>query len=243
MISVCIPTYNGDKFIWEQLNSILRQLGANDEVVISDDGSTDDTLGVIAAFNDSRIKVYHNSRTTARQKYRFMYTTLNVENSLNYAQGDVIFLADQDDIWLENKVCLLLEQLQSNDLVTSDCTIIDEQGDMINSSYFTLIGAAPGLLKNLKVNSYLGCCMAFRKELLNHILPISKYQVPHDIWIGLLAEIYGTVSFVPVPLVAYRRHGRNVSPSGGISGNSLYFKVAYRFILLFSLLKRTCSRK
>lgn len=242
MISVCIPTYNGDKFLRAQLTSILTQLGPGDEIVISDDGSTDDTLKVVESFQDGRIKVCHNVRTTKRQNFKFMYTTQNVENALNHAKGDYIFLADQDDIWLENKVDILLEYLKSSDLVTSDCIVIDEHGNRINESYFDLVGARPGLLKNLKVNSYLGCCMAFKKELLSLVLPISKYQVPHDIWMGLLAEIYGKVSFVRTPLVAYRRHGKNLSPSGGVSNNSLYFKIKYRIILLLSVIKRSCLR-
>lgn len=242
MISVCMPTYNGGKFIKAQLVSILTQLGPGDEIIISDDGSTDNTLKIVESFQENRIKVLHNARTTKPQRFKFMYTTCNIENALKQAKGDYIFLADQDDVWLENKVSILIEHLQSNDLVTSDCIVIDEYGKTIKNSYFELINASPGIFKNFKVNSYLGCCMAFKKELLSIILPISKYQVPHDIWIGLLTEVRGQVSFINTPLVAYRRHAQNLSPSGGVSGNSLYFKITYRLILLFSVVKRVWIR-
>lgn len=243
MISVCMPTYNGEKFIQEQIGSIIKQLGPGDELIVSDDGSTDRTLSIVSAFQDQRIKIIHHVRNVEQQKYKFMYATMNVENALSHAEGDYIFLADQDDIWLEGKVLHLLEQLKVYDLVTSNCTVIDEEGNLLHESYFNIIGSGPGLLRNLKVNAYLGCCMAFRKALLIRVLPISTHQVPHDIWIGLLAEIYGKVGFITTPLVAYRRHQHNLSPSGGVSRNSLYFKVSYRMMLIYSLIRRVSKIK
>mgnify|MGYP003392825684 CR=1 FL=1 len=96
MISVCIATYNGEKYIGEQIASILKQLNANDEVIISDDGSTDATLSIIKTFQDPRIRVI-----LGPQKHS---PTLNFENVLHHAQGDYIFLSDQDDVWKTNKV-------------------------------------------------------------------------------------------------------------------------------------------
>lgn len=95
MISVCMATYNGEEYIKEQLESILCQLGEMDEIIISDDGSTDNTLNIIESYNDSRIKIHINTG-----KHGFVY---NFENALQKAKGEYIFLSDQDDIWLPEK--------------------------------------------------------------------------------------------------------------------------------------------
>ena len=103
MISVCIATYNGEKYIREQLDSILPQLGLDDEVIISDDSSTDNTLKIIEEYNDCRIKIFSNNK--------FYSPILNFENALKKAQGDFIFLSDQDDIWKSNKVEVVMKYL------------------------------------------------------------------------------------------------------------------------------------
>ena len=96
MTSVCMATYNGQKYLREQIESILCQLSANDELVISDDHSTDSTVDIIRSYGDSRIKMYANELTKG--------VTHNFENALNKSKGDIIFLADQDDVWLPNKI-------------------------------------------------------------------------------------------------------------------------------------------
>ena len=102
-ISVCIATYNGEKYIKEQLESIIHQLGEYDEIIISDDGSNDKTIQIIENFKDTRIKIFNHS-PNRKTKYKFDLTTRNIENALSKAKGDFIFLADQDDIWIKNKV-------------------------------------------------------------------------------------------------------------------------------------------
>ncbi len=100
MISVCIATYNGEKYIRPQIESIIVQLDPGDEIVISDDGSTDDTLNIIASFADDRIKVFDHSRDKKQKvKYSFEHVTRNFENALRHAKGDLIFLSDHDDFW------------------------------------------------------------------------------------------------------------------------------------------------
>ena len=237
MISVCIPTFNGERYILSQLLSILPQLNTDDEIIISDDGSTDRTLVLIASLKDPRIKLIQHAYKR-KEKFRYMYTTRNLENALKHAKGDYIFLADQDDIWTENKVEILLGYLEKYTLVLSDCVVVDQDNGVIHSSYFELNGSRPGIVKNLLKNSYLGCCMAFRSSLLAKLMPISLFNVPHDIWIGLLAEKFGTVAFANQKLVRYRRHEQNVSPSGGVSGNSLAYKFIYRYKILTAYLKR-----
>lgn len=229
-ISVCMATYNGAKYIKEQLDSILCQLGENDEIVISDDSSTDDTIVIIKAYNDSRIKLYENQK--------FHSPIFNFENALKNATGDYICLCDQDDIWLPNKVNTIKESLASCDLIVSDCKIVDANLNILHESFFQLHSSKKGFWRNWIRNSYLGCCMAFRKEILKFALPFPKKIAMHDIWIGLLVNLLGKVEFINTPHVLYRRHGENASFGAEESKFSLSFKIKYRMIMLYYVLKR-----
>ena len=101
MISVCIASYNGGTFIHQQLSSILYQIGENDEVIVSDDGSTDNTVSVIKSFHDKRIRIIDGPGQAS--------PVMNFENVLNAAKGDYIFMADQDDVWLDGKVTICMD--------------------------------------------------------------------------------------------------------------------------------------
>ena len=230
MISVCIATYNGEKYIKDQLASILVQLKADDEVIISDDSSTDKTVEIIKSFNDKRIILYENQK--------FKSPIFNFENSLTYARGDYIFLSDQDDIWVPNKVKTMKEFLLNFDLVLSDTDIIDANGNILNKSFYQMNGSQNGLLKNLVKNSYLGCTMAFNQKILQKSLPFPKDIAMHDWWIGLIAEIYGKTYFIDEKLIYYRRHGSNASPAGEKSHYSLLQKVSFRLIMIKNLILR-----
>lgn len=173
MISVCIATYNGEKYIKEQLKSVLLQLSVNDEVVVSDDGSNDNTVELIQSFSDSRIKLL--------LKNRFSSPVRNFENALKHAKGDYIFLCDQDDIWFPGKVKTMLSYLKQYDLVVSDCKVVDADLNVISESFFSGRLSGKGFWKNLIKNTYLGCCMAFRNEVLHYVLPFPDKIAMHDI--------------------------------------------------------------
>lgn len=237
MISVCIPTFNGEKYIKDQIESILCQLNLDDEIIISDDKSDDNTIEIIESFKDKRIKIFINQNRNTNKYYSFMFVTCNLENALSKAKGDFIYLADQDDVWFENKVSVTQKKLECYDLVLSDCQIIDENNKVLHESYFSINKSKIGVFTNIVNNSYLGCCMAFRKEVLKFSLPMSKYNVPHDIWFGLLAEIYMTVYYEPSKLIKYRRHGDNLSSSADVSSKSIYYKISYRCLLIMALIK------
>jgi Glycosyltransferases, probably involved in cell wall biogenesis len=237
MISVCIASYNGERYIKEQLDSIICQLGENDEIIISDDGSTDSTIQIIENFKDRRIKIFSHI-PNRKSKYKFDLTTRNIENALLKAQGDYIFLADQDDIWEKNKIKETIPFFKKYDLILHDCTIIDNSKKILHNSYFKLNKSKIGIIRNLIKNSYLGCCMAFKREILKKSLPFPVSPVPHDIWIGLIAELKGNVFLSDKKLIQYRRHGNNLSPSSSKSNNSFYFKFKYRFFILKNLIKK-----
>ena len=241
MISVCIPTYNGEKFIYQQIISILSQINSDDEIIISDDGSTDKTLDIIKSFNDDRLKIFYNNKI--KSKYSFNLTTQNLQNALLKARGEIIFLADQDDVWIDNKIERCINYLKNGyDLILHDCAIVYQNNNLIDKSYFKLNNSTPGIFNNIVKNSYLGCCMAINKKVLNYALPFPK-DIPHDIWIGLIAEEFTKVKFLQEILINYRRHGNNLSASGEKSSNTLLFKIKYRAIILREFINRSLQLK
>lgn len=233
MISVCIATYNGEKYIKEQLLSILPQLGKKDEVIISDDHSTDNTLDIVKGLNDNRIKIVINNREKG-------YTS-NFENALSYAIGDYIFLSDQDDIWMSNKVDYCIAELKEYDLVVSDAILINSKGEKIDDSFFYKRNVYYTWLGNIFKFGFLGCCMAFKMNVLKKALPFPKKHLycAHDNWIFLVAQSFYKVKISHEKLIRYRRHTDNTSAGGFSDGTTLFFKIAYRCYLLYHLSKRS----
>ena len=205
-VSVAMAAYNGSKYIESQLYSILNQLNANDEVIVSCDKGTDNTFSIVEeiARRDSRVKVVLGPSKGV---------IANFENAISKCTKDYIFLSDQDDVWMNTKVSdVLLEFNKTNaGLVIHDALIVDEKLKEKSPSFFNMRGSRSGILNNIIKNSYIGCCMAFKKELKEIILPFPKGIPMHDQWIGLAAEKYSSVSFLDKPLIKYRRHSDNVS--------------------------------
>lgn len=233
MVSVCIATYNGEKYIKEQLDSILCQLSDNDEVVISDDGSTDETLNIIKCYNDSRIKIYQAN---------FRNFKKNFENALTKAVGDIIFLSDQDDIWLPQKVNKTCALLETYDLVATNSIVIDQDKKVIHDSFFSYFHSGKGIVKNLMRGTYFGSCMAFKASLLKHVLPFPEEKlIIHDLWIGLVGEIVGNVFFYDEPCILYRRHENAFSEIStnyfGSNKRSLKVRLTARFLIFKKLIQ------
>lgn len=220
-ISIALAAYNGARYIGLQLQSILSQLGTNDEVVVVDDASTDDTIARVEAFRDPRIKILANPSN------RGVFHTF--ERALQATSGEIVFLSDQDDVWEPNKVSTILSAFQDPkvSLVLSDAAIIDAEGGIIEPSFYTSTGPFSGsLFQTLLRNRYLGCTMAMRKMILRKVLPFPPRMPMHDMWIGVVNRIHGKVIFINQPLMRYRRHGGNVSRSG-----NLIQKLRWRAIL------------
>ena len=233
MISVCMATYNGEKYIKEQLSSILSQLGSNDEIIISDDKSTDNTINIIKSFNDVRIKVISGLCKKS--------PTINFENALKNCKGDYIFLSDQDDIWYDNRVKVALSELKDEKClcVLNNYSIINQDGEIIKKCGFDNndhVLKKSFLLQLFSPQKYIGCCMAFKRDLLEIALPFPPYIPMHDMWIGLLASYRNNTHYISEPLVYYRRHGKNVTT--GISPYSVFNRISIRISLLFKILRR-----
>lgn len=201
-----MATFNGAKYLEEQLASILASVYGDFEVIVSDDGSTDGTLEILSRFakSDPHIHVLQGPGHGVVE---------NFANALEKARGDIIFLSDQDDIWQPEKVRVVLAQMKNPDViaVVHNAVLVDESGSPLGTTMFDLRQSGSGFLRNLKKNAFVGCCMAFRAGLLKTALPFPQGIAMHDWWLGLLAEIRGTTLFLNDSLIQYRRHDTNVS--------------------------------
>lgn len=233
-ISVCLASFNGEAYIAEQVLSILQQLPENAELIISDDHSTDGTLEIINTFNDHRIRLLVNNQGSG--------VVNNFQNAIIHSRGAFIYLADQDDVWHPDKIELTLPFLEKHILLCHDCSLINSEGRLLNHSLFAIRDARIGIVKNIWKNSYTGCCMAFRKELLDYALPFPREAFMHDVWLGLVAESVGKAIFIQTPLIKFRRHDDTVTKTGFASTNSNTKKIKLRLLLLMYLAMRITGK-
>ncbi len=228
MISVVLAAYKGEKYIAEQVESILCQLSDEDELIISDDYPEGKTRVALSAITDSdrRVKyIYGKGQGLIK----------NFENALNNSKGDYIFLSDQDDVWLEGKVAAVMTEFENGaDVVMHDAVITDALLNPTGERAFKLNSAGTGIVKNIIKNSYQGSCMAFKGDMKKHILPFPDSIPMHDQWIGILGEKYGKVHLINHPYILYRRHTENAS--GG--GSSLLQKIKWRVNIIGCLLRK-----
>lgn len=236
IISVCIATFNGENYIEEQVTSVLSQLSEDDEIVVSDDGSTDMTIEIIKNLNDKRIRVYNND-----MKHGYIW---NFENALRKAMGDVIFLCDQDDIWKPGKVKVVMQALKDHDIVLHDAEIVDKDGIPIGALYSDSLHQRKGFWSNLWKTRWLGCCMAFRRNVLEYALPFPQHIVGHDGWISTVGLAKFDYAYLSDVLMSYRRHDSNASTASGNSHNSWYFKlVRKRLWTVIEIIKRLLEKR
>ncbi len=205
-VSVAMATYNGEKYIKKQIETIIKNLEKNDELVISDDGSKDKTRHIIKKIieKDDRIKLIEGPNKGVKQ---------NFENAIKNCKGKYIFLSDQDDLWEKDKVQKVLKCFEKHNcsLVIHDAKVIDENENEIIKSFFEFRNSGAGIIKNIWKNTYIGCCMAFKGEIKEKVLPIPDNIEMHDQWIGIINEKYGKSEFLKDKLIKYRRHSGNVS--------------------------------
>ena len=225
MISVCIATYNGERFIREQIDSILCQLSSDDEIIVSDDGSTDDTISIINSIDDKRIIIIEGPRKHS--------PTPNFECAMKEAKGEYVFLADQDDVWKPNKVEVCMKWLQEYDCVVSDAEVTDSNLNTLYPSLYAIMQVRQGHIYNtVWKNGYTGCCMAFRRNVLEASLPFPKDIPMHDIWIGNVAAYKYNVKFIPDKLIMFRRHNETISCNGKGSKYSIWQQMKFRWSII-----------
>lgn len=213
-IDVLLATYNGEKYLKEQIESILKQTYKNIRLIISDDNSQDGTRQILKDYEnkDNRITVYYQEKNLGYIK--------NFEFLLKQVQSDYYMLSDQDDVWLPEKIEKSMETLKQNDadLVFGDLEVVDENLKTIYNSFgdFMLLNrkinkCIDSYEVNYLYNCVTGCTVLSKKKLLDDILPIpnnSKYLV-HDHWIALMVGLKGKLAYMPEKYIKYRQHGNN----------------------------------
>ena len=232
-VSVCIATFNGEKYILSQLKSIIGQLKIDDEIIIVDDCSTDNTVGLIETLIDKRIKLFKNDSNLGHI-YSF-------EKSIDLASKDIIFMSDQDDIWSADKIEIMLNKLCVNSslLITSNQSLIDSNGDNYIGIEFdgTKDIDSHKYVKNIfsifiGKSGYFGCTMAFKRELKNVILPFPSLMESHDLWIAMAANLMGSNLHCNEITLFRRIHGDNFS----VINRNIFLKIISRFIFIHHIL-------
>lgn len=234
-VSVAMAVYNGETYLREQMDSILSQLEGGDEVVISLDPSTDGTRDIIKEYclKDSRIHLCYGPGNGVIK---------NFENAIRHCRNEIIFLADQDDVWKTDKVEKVLKGFKDPKVmvVLHDSEVVDESLNVLQPSFFDIKQCRPGIMKNIIKNSYIGCCMAFRRKCTKYFLPFPDKLPMHDQWIGLCCELLGKASFIDEPLLMYRRHGVNLS---AMNHASVFQMLRWRIDIVWALGLRKILRK
>lgn len=230
LISVCMAVYNGERYLEEQLRSILDQLGDDDEVIIVDDRSTDLSMQLIRNMADPRVILLSNDLNIG--------PIASFERAIAASKGKHIFLSDQDDIWRTHKVKRTLQVFASANclLVVSDARVVDAERRILNDSLFSMRRSGPGFWRNLYKNGFVGCCMAIRSDAKELFLPFPTQISMYDEWIGLCATVAGRVQFIGDSLVDYRRHGRNVTKmTHGSVGSMVGKRIIFFKLILFRI--------
>lgn len=211
--SVAMATYKGAKYVLEQLRSIEAQTVLPDEVVICDDVSPDDTVAVIQEYSKTsklNIRLYQNEKNLGFRK--------NFEKAISLCACDVVFLCDQDDVWLNTKVERILQEFSRDDRLVYACTdayVTDADLKVTNDSIWSLSGInwaeldRQAFFDRVQTRVFpLGFQTAAKREFLLAIMP---FLADHDGWIAVCASAFGTVKAIPEKLVYYRRHENTAS--------------------------------
>ena len=206
--SVAMAAYNGGRYLPEQIDSILDQLGQNDELIVSYDISSDNTLDILDdyAAHDPRVKIFKNTKPGI---------VGNFNNAISKCTKDIVFISDQDDIWMPGKREVMREVLNAShaDLAIHNVVHIDSEGNVISGPLFQEYGIRAGLLRNFAKPRYSGCCMAFPASTKRIIWPMPDSVVNYDHWIGFVCEALGNIVFVDDILLHHRLHGDNATVS------------------------------
>ncbi len=238
MISVALCTYNGENFIEEQLDSILNQTLPVDELVICDDGSSDNTLEILKKYKDkdNRIKIYTNKKNLGSIK--------NFEKAILLTSGNIIFLSDQDDIWKDDKVEIMYNFFQKNQscsMLFTNGILIDEYNNSLGSTLWEkwefddLIKLKWKINKNAFLdlirnkNKVTGATLAFKGDLKNEFIPINTpLGYWHDTWIAMHAAYSNSLFFLDECTIKYRSHKNQQIGLNTKTMNVDKFKITFR---------------
>ena len=234
-ISICLCTFNGEYYIFDQIASIINACivvpGLAWEIVISDDGSSDQTISTCHLFNYDNIRVVAGPQKGVSK---------NFENAIIHAQYDYIILSDQDDLWLPHRIICIIGYIGSYDVILSNCYIVNSSLAGNGESYFDITSFHRFWPKLLYSNFFVGALMCCKSSFLKSIMPFPPAPLLHDIWIGMNCLISGSLKFDNTPIMLYRRHEKSYITIGLAKkslNDKLLFKIKYNFLLAYFFLK------
>ena len=212
-IDILMATYNGEKYLKEQIDSILNQTHKDFRLLISDDCSQDATRQILQEYveKDNRVVVFLQTKNLG--------VVLNFEYLMKKVENEYFMFSDQDDIWQKDKIEKSLDQMlkTNSDLVYSDLKVVNQELDVLHKSYWKLKGFEKKVkkyndFKSLYLNNFVtGCTMLVKSKWMEKILPLphkSNY-ILHDYWTALVVSKFGKMTYLAQPLVKYRQHFDN----------------------------------
>ena len=199
LVSIAMATYNGERYLHEQLESIYNQTYTNIEVVVCDDCSTDSTIDILEEYKNKKGLQYFQNNTN-------LGFVKNFEKAISLCKGEYIALADQDDIWNPNKLEQLLVIIGDNLLIHSDCKLINDDSEVISNSWRGDIKSHTSSVDFFFSNVVTGCTVLFKRDLLQKALPFPEGLLYHDWWLGICAAEVNRIVYTKETLVGYRQH-------------------------------------
>lgn len=229
-ISFVLASYNGAAFIEEQLTSILAMLDQSDEIILSDDGSSDATLERARTLDDRRIRILPPGERLGYQG--------NFARAIAASRGDYVFFSDQDDICLPNRVPISLVALRQSACVCGDATVVDETLAVLHTSHFSLRRARFGVGWLIARPAVIGATLACRRDFLLANLPFPE-GVPHDLWLSVQAARQNQLAVAREPFILYRRHKDVVSSTSAASHRPLWDRLVERCRLVRAMMRQS----
>ncbi len=223
LVSICMATYNGEKYLTEQLDSLVNQTYKNIEVIIQDDCSSDNTVNILNSYKEKlNLTIFINENNLGYMK--------NFETVIKKANGEYIAICDQDDIWIDNKIEILVENIKNSTMIYSDSLLIDENAKSLKLKFSQSLKnnfiSTKNPLAFLRDNCVSGHALLFKKELLKYIFPFNE-NVFFDAWIAANAAGLNGVKYIDECLVNYRQHTNNtLSKHNKKSNNSTNKKLS-----------------
>jgi len=230
--SVAMAVYNGEKYINDQIDSILDMMSQEDELVISYDESSDSTLSIIQSYadKDARVRVVYDNGKSVES---------NFNNAVAHCQGKYIFFADQDDVWINDKINRMVSFFENN----TKCVVLIADGYLTDSNLnisgelFRVCKTTTNPLRNYIKGTYLACQMAFDSKIKELVFPVRlDPNLSHDLWTGIFGSLYGEVNLLEEKLILHRMHDSNYSNTSkrkiiGIIKDRLWFakEIVHRY--------------
>ncbi|QQV03727.1 MULTISPECIES: glycosyltransferase [Chryseobacterium] len=229
-VSVCMAVFNGELFLKQQIDSILFQLDHElDELIIVNDFSTDNSRKIIDDYHNPKIKIFENNVNLGYKN--------SFQKAIEYAENHVIFLSDQDDIWIEGRLMKIYNTLNDSGklLVCSNFKTFSERDNHRErfktklTQYDNKVSHTRNILRIFKGDiAYFGCTMAFKSEMKKYILPFPHYFHAHDLWIAMVGNVKRSIFHLEDVTLLHRIHNNNTS----FVKNKLYKKMFRRFLFI-----------